>query len=126
MHLHEIPFGWGPKGREFKSRRPDYPEARSESGLSASCGHWPPEVAWDEAGTTSPPQRTGSIATFGLLLVTHHDLGRLVRSDIRVERSQYAYRDHASDQLSDNERRKELTEVHGVSQSGRRSNQVIY
>jgi hypothetical protein len=21
--LHEIPLGWGPKGREFKSRRPD-------------------------------------------------------------------------------------------------------
>jgi hypothetical protein len=28
-------FGWGPKGREFKSRRPDSPEARVRSGVSA-------------------------------------------------------------------------------------------
>ena len=28
-------LGWGPKGREFKSRRPDLAEARFESGLSA-------------------------------------------------------------------------------------------
>jgi hypothetical protein len=35
MHLHEIPLGWGPKGREFKSRRPDYTKARSGSGLEA-------------------------------------------------------------------------------------------
>jgi hypothetical protein len=27
-HLHEIQLGWGPKGRELKSRRPDCTEAR--------------------------------------------------------------------------------------------------
>src|SRR5213592_25033 len=29
-------FGWGPKGREFKSRRPDSGEARFRSGLRHS------------------------------------------------------------------------------------------
>jgi hypothetical protein len=30
-----MPFGWGPKGRRFKSGRPDYVKARFGSGLSA-------------------------------------------------------------------------------------------
>jgi hypothetical protein len=33
--LHAEPLGWGPKGRWFKSSRPDYPEARFRSGRSA-------------------------------------------------------------------------------------------
>ena len=41
-------FGWGPKGRRFKSGRPDYAEARSGSGLSGfkTCHMSPQMVPW--------------------------------------------------------------------------------
>jgi hypothetical protein len=37
-HRHLNPLGWGPKGRWFKSSRPDLAKARFQSGLSTSRG----------------------------------------------------------------------------------------
>jgi hypothetical protein len=61
-HRYLDPLGWGPKGREFKSRRPDYRKARFRSRLFEYSEIGEPlllvaqrrSASWESSGSGSP------------------------------------------------------------------------